>query len=661
MTAADDLDDTIEEEDFHLVKFSGSLEDLEFNLSRAIELVEGLDPAQSDYSLDQIIEFYNILLFIEADSHLKSWSRSRRKQFAGAGSSLKPIVDRYFGSISPDNFLDETIEFERIYHGDFLDLFAAYKLADVIPQKQFGDMAYSNEIALIHLLGNEYIVANYGGFVRRALLDSPENAKLLIWVAGNSNDLRYGKLHIPTCLAAADQAKLITQYINSRLAFPGDLELIANGGLADIGIATRTRIKARKQLAAIRKKLDHKLPKPSVSFEFKIDPDQDQILVEDVSGQTARLSLSAKHLAGDTSPKAIIKNLVNLFELVDRKFRIALCGKPTTEDLFREVLRLNSAGPPGVDTYPDKSAVFVAKADLTNAGLREYNDFLGDRGKSLEGALSDFYNSQLPEHCGIDSFEVELPANQPTSPEKCRQALGVIELIIKRYRLHVASQFDDVGPTLPFGLPEISSPPTLCRPKYLYLNHDNDEVDRILYNLFTDALVTGHHDDPDVAQAGLYALIYQGSVDYQQFEGSSRIEIDHLIDLGLLTKKSDLISLKDCPLSSLIADLHFNTAVSYPQLDGAFKKQAYTLIDKGWLRFDLSLLSEPESDYFDYHLVSGSFSNSLDLKNGYDEGGALAGSSDNAIHDNNYITILKLLILLTIKIIDDLAHAPSQQ
>lgn len=257
MTTADDLDDIIEEEFPHLVQFFDPPVDLEPNLNRAIELVEGLDPNRSDYTLDQIIEFYNIVLFIVSGHHLESWSRQRRQRFAGATPALKSIVDRYFDSISRENFSQRTTEFEITYQQDFLHLFARYQLADIIPQADFGGMVYNNEIHLVRLLSNDYIVANYGGFVRRMILERPLNAEWLIEAAASADGPESDRLHLPASLTAAEQANLIGQYVASGMVLPMYLDNIVNrrGDLAKIGIATRTIIEARRQLTAIKKRL----------------------------------------------------------------------------------------------------------------------------------------------------------------------------------------------------------------------------------------------------------------------------------------------------------------------------------------------------------------------------------------------------------------------
>ena len=71
------------------------------------------------------------------------------------------------------------------------------------------------------------------------------------------------------------------------------------------------------------------------------------------------------------------------------------------------------------------------------------------------------------------------------------------------------------------------------------------------------------------------------------------------------------------------------------------------LIDSDEIRVGSSLLSELESQYFDYYLNKAEFTNGLDLRNKYIHD---TGSLDENIQKQDYIVLLKLMIILVIKI-----------
>ena len=88
------------------------------------------------------------------------------------------------------------------------------------------------------------------------------------------------------------------------------------------------------------------------------------------------------------------------------------------------------------------------------------------------------------------------------------------------------------------------------------------------------------------------------------------------------------------------------------KLDDVQRKEIDNMVLKGLLKFDSSLFSKPEQDYLNYYLNKSEFINSLDLRNMYSHGTQPFGNE--SIHHSNYIKFLKILVLIIIKINDEL-------
>ena len=69
------------------------------------------------------------------------------------------------------------------------------------------------------------------------------------------------------------------------------------------------------------------------------------------------------------------------------------------------------------------------------------------------------------------------------------------------------------------------------------------------------------------------------------------------------------------------------------------------------IRYGSTLLSEPEQDYFNYIFNNSEFDNSIGLRNKYTHGNQ---SIDEDQNKKDYYTILRLLILIVMKINDEL-------
>jgi len=78
------------------------------------------------------------------------------------------------------------------------------------------------------------------------------------------------------------------------------------------------------------------------------------------------------------------------------------------------------------------------------------------------------------------------------------------------------------------------------------------------------------------------------------------------------------------------------------------------MVKKGYLNIGNTLLSKGEADYFNYYLNKKEFSNGLDLRNIYAHGTPPTSEDSNAaVYQQHYITGLKLVILLLIKLNDE--------
>ena len=76
------------------------------------------------------------------------------------------------------------------------------------------------------------------------------------------------------------------------------------------------------------------------------------------------------------------------------------------------------------------------------------------------------------------------------------------------------------------------------------------------------------------------------------------------------------------------------------------------------IRYGSSLLSEPEQNYFNYIFNNAEYDNSMDLRNKYAHGNQMA---DEDFNRNNYYIILRMLILIIIKINEELCLLDEQK
>lgn len=83
--------------------------------------------------------------------------------------------------------------------------------------------------------------------------------------------------------------------------------------------------------------------------------------------------------------------------------------------------------------------------------------------------------------------------------------------------------------------------------------------------------------------------------------------------------------------------------------------ETHKLSEKGWITFGDTLLSRPEQESFVYYLNrQAGFGNSLDLRSHYLHGTEEDDPNNDSYHQQSRVRFLKLMMILIIKINDEL-------
>ena len=115
---------------------------------------------------------------------------------------------------------------------------------------------------------------------------------------------------------------------------------------------------------------------------------------------------------------------------------------------------------------------------------------------------------------------------------------------------------------------------------------------------------------------------------------------------------NNYIKIRNKPLINIYADLYFNEVINYWRYPKQSRDIVDSLLDKNIVYSENTLFSKPEQDYFNYYLNMSEFIDGFDIRNS-NLHGSQVGDRKSDIHQNRYMIILQLLILIIIKINDD--------
>jgi hypothetical protein len=186
--------------------------------------------------------------------------------------------------------------------------------------------------------------------------------------------------------------------------------------------------------------------------------------------------------------------------------------------------------------------------------------------------------------------------------------------------------------------------------KYVYASDDQD-IRAILHLLFSDQSGLTYINE-NLRAGDAARLLIENQVAYGDFLEYQKRSVDYLIGLGVLEDTGERVQLADANQFAILKAIIITEATSYYHYPAEARTCIDDLVSKGWLVRRESLLTDSEGRYFNYYLNQKEFSNGPDLRNKYLHGSQV-GAGDDERHFNTYITALKLLIALTIKINDD--------
>jgi hypothetical protein len=288
-----------------------------------------------------------------------------------------------------------------------------------------------------------------------------------------------------------------------------------------------------------------------------------------------------------------------------------------------------------------------------------YDHFLRSKGIELESVIAWFLSGYLKDEFGAVNFRFMPSSTTSTYLEKCRHLFSEMESVVKQFSLYVENGELDTG-LLAITSEQVryKNIPSLMAGKYAYPSDDKD-IRNVLHLLFSDQSGLTYVNDALKADNAARLLI-DNRVAYDDFADYQKGQIDYLIQQGVLQNTVERVEFASATQFHVLRHLFEAEAASYYRYPDAARTTIDEMVTKGWLVRRESLLSEPEADYFNYCLNQAEFSNGPDLRNRYLHG-SQADVDDKYEHFRTYITALKLLIALVIKINDDFCLRSDDQ
>ena len=627
------------------------------NLIRIKEIVDNFDENKKDYNINDIIELYNITKYVDTEcykSYKLNWSEDDVSKIKDVIKKYKGIIARYIKSISNENITTKYMEIQDDnydYREDFFELLEKYKAYENISECIFSELLHTPKVFLEYILRNKNMTYYHGNTIRERFYEDSEYAEIILDYYEAKHTGYIKTLYFPKELTTDDKEEIIKNYIDSKNPNLNYLRLINNIQNRDeLSISDKTRLASIKKTKIENDKLFSNSAGIEYGAEVRFSKSQRDVVEFINEKYIFKYSYDIRWIYENTDFNTLLNNFIHLFGYVDRQMRITLISKASELGITEKFFGVKSK-----KEY-EIGMTFNIKNMLSILQIIAYYKELNKINIRLEDIIEWFFKTYLSEEFGIQNYFVKMPSKDSTYYEKCKSILPEIDYILKQFNQLVEDGIIDQE------LLEVSSisilfesVKSLIDTKYIYGNDKSQEFNNICYYFFSDQCLLHYTEKyKNKRYTSFYELLLKENVKANDYSGYSERLLNYVIDNGyVFIDSDDYIRVKDKRMITILNDLYNNEVINYWKYPLKYREKMDELIEKDILLKGSTLFSKQEQDYFNFYLNQRRFNNTYDLRNKYLHGNKLKDDDENT-HYNNYMLFLKLIILIIIKINDEL-------
>lgn len=624
-------------------------------VGRAVEVVEAFDPAAGPGDVMDVLELYNVLKYLEQGMFPVDYGEDQQAIALAKVRAIRGVIGRFFSTLDAEGFASRLVGVEREYHDDLLELLARHGVfgrcaaSTVLPALEALGMRLGN------LLGCEKLVDAYEGEVRSRLMASPQCAEFVIrkyLVSGER-----GEVHLPASFTAMDSRELLREYVDTADANPNYLRLIETAPVSsESGVDSKLKLRAKRRYVEWTKQFFAEGSGTSIlktGYEIalsrsQVEPMKSDLAETDDDGLVSKYTYSRAWFDETCDNASILNNFQHLFQFANWQVLLMLPSYATHLGVFDRFLKTT-----GKSEYVT-GAGFEAVDATTLLQTQMYQQYLNSKDQSLEGVFAWFFGEYLIEE--FDAANFSFAPSDPGAPylQRVRHLFSEMESVVAQFSLYAENaELDRELLEITSEQPRYLEIPSLLDGKYVYATTD-EEVRGVLFTLFSDQAGMAYLREGLQAK-DLFTLIRENAVPYDDFADYQKQRIDRLVGLKILSITDGLVRFGDISRIVVLKSLWATEAASYFHLSEASRVDVDVMVERGWVSRRSTLLTESEGKYFNYFLNNVGFGNGPRLRNRYAHGSQASG--DENVHHNTYLTALRLMVALVIKMNDDFCIA----
>lgn len=606
---------------------------------KVIEILDDYEKNLTDLSdINRIFELYHTKLFFDKVQNIPNWSIEKYNKYKEKTKRINNVVHDYFQQINEDNVVDIFKATHYSFKDDFRYFFYLFKTYKCISNDNICRILKNLNWSPYQILENKEFVRCYDSEISDLLDDQTYGADFIISYYLEKNESKQS-VYIPENFDVKRRVKLINEYLLSENINPNKLQLIINAkSSADLPITPKMKKLANKRNVEYwnnNKSASYRTCKFCVSFgHYEIEKN----LRLDKEGWI--LEYDSDWIKNNLDYPTLLNNFIYLFEYVDSQMRCSYISTKSCESALVDLFTIK-----GKDMY-NKGTVFGMLDSLSDIQMRGYVNELQRSKVDIESLIKWFFEEYLCNEFGINNFFCSMPSPTDSILSKCKTLASAIDGVLSKYKMFCEDGEIDVELFKYItNSPRIKDVPSLIKNKYVYISDDNLSIEMNL--LFSNQSVLRYTKKTKSKYRSFAELIAFENITLSECQPYNQGTLKWLLARNVIYLNNDII-VPNVERILILKEFYEKEVISLQHFKS---KQLKKMIDNHEVSVDDKLLTKPEYQYFDYLLNNSEFSDGKAIRNRYIHDSIIL---DEEEMKSDYYTLLKIMIILIIKINDDL-------
>lgn len=615
-----------------------------FYIRRVANIIENFNAEQKITDINEILELYNIQLFISNKIYPTHWDEQQRKNYTEVAKLFSKTIGIFFSEINI-NLLDqffETLEYD--YRDDFWELIEKYTVYEKVSCSMFIKLLSSKKFYLTQVLRCKKIVNYFSDEILSYMETNANSITILLnyfLVIPNNEDEKY---YFPPKIFGEKMISILEKYISSPTPNSNYLKLLSKSkSINKVKLPSRLKLKAKRkyeeQIESSFSTSDGLKYSVEVRFSNEVEDTKEEL----INGREIKVLYSEKWIRENLDFPTLLNNFIYLFKFTDYQNRWEHVSRESELGVLEKIVGIK-----GKRDYPI-GIVFNQKQILAQLQMLGYFNILEQYNVNLEEVIHWFFTNYLLEEFGIQDFCFNPSSPTATYLEKCRNLTAEMESILKQFKIYCEDEKLDIELlNLTTEQTYIKDIPSLIRNKYIYpKGEDFKVIGRLLFSEQSDLYYI-----PQLSKeySSLYELLKSEDISYDMFEDYQKKGVDWLKQRNIIDVDKENKILFNNRKLFLLNQLYEHEVI----VENYFKK--YQTIIEELIKMDIveyssTLLSRPEQEYYNYLFNEVDWSNGLIIRNKYSHGTQIRNDKENMY---DYFILLRGIILIVIKINQEL-------